>query len=67
MLYVVRSGCPWRYLPPTCRPGRPCTGTSSSGNKQAGVTEALLAAEMERLSPTHLPGAHHGHSHELVP
>ncbi|WP_420900436.1 transposase [Micromonospora tulbaghiae] len=35
ILYVVRSGCPWRYLPATCRRGRRCTGTSPGGKKPA--------------------------------
>ncbi len=31
MLYVVRSGCPWRYLPADLPPWQTCTGTSSGG------------------------------------
>ncbi|WP_158578965.1 transposase [Spongiactinospora rosea] len=35
ILYVVRSGCPWRCLPTDLPPGRPCTGTSSNGRPPA--------------------------------
>ncbi|RQW90044.1 transposase [Micromonospora sp. II] len=34
-LYMVRSGCPWRYPPTDHRRGRRCTGTSSAGKTAA--------------------------------
>ena len=61
ILYVEPDGYAWRQLPRTSRRGRPCTGTSSSGNRP-GVTEKILpvvrpsCASRKAVTPSPAPG-----------
>ncbi|MEV5554687.1 transposase [Nonomuraea wenchangensis] len=40
ILYVNRTGIPWRYLPTSTRPGRPSTPTSPAGSTKASSSSS---------------------------
>ncbi|WP_425434739.1 transposase [Nonomuraea jiangxiensis] len=44
ILYVNRTGIPWRYLPRTTRPGRPPTPTSATGRKTASSSSSAACS-----------------------
>lgn len=50
ILYIDRTGIPWRYLPTTSRPTKPSTATSPTGKPTASSTSspACYAAKSAR-------------------
>ncbi|WP_374203714.1 transposase [Pseudonocardia sp. ICBG601] len=51
ILYVVRTGCAWRRCRWTSRPGRPSTGTSTSGNSRRSPRRSSRSCGGSYVSP----------------
>ena len=42
VMYILSTGCQWRYLPKTCRPKAPCMITSACGTGMARWIASIM-------------------------